>query len=179
MRAEGSHAECMNGHLLRLAGTSMFYSHGLNMHATACDLCTDLRLARHAWFTVDHTVVRSADAPADPRGGAEFVLYPPRVSAGIGEVQLRFDGQPVARVRLQMCGVDRRGVIVHVETKESHRRRRMATVLIACVLARGSRYQWSSVEVPNTLESRAFCASLATAHEVRLGEPHYCSHMGM
>jgi hypothetical protein len=38
-------------------------------------------------------------------------------------------------------------------------------------------YHWSTVLLRNTIEARAFCASLAAEHELHLGEPSYCSHM--
>jgi hypothetical protein len=45
----------------------------------------------------------------------------------------------------------------------------MATMLIACALARGPRYHWSTVPVVNSVQARAFCASLMTEHRLQLG----------
>lgn len=177
MRTVEPHAECLNGHRLDYAGVTHMFSHGLNTHATCCDLCAELHLDRHAWFAVDHTLVRRADEEVDPAVGIEFVIYPPEVPAGTGEIQLYFERKPVARVRLLMCRVERHGVLVHVEVKESYWRRRMASTLIACAVARGPRYHWSTVPVPNTAAVRAFCASMTTQRELHIGQPHYCSHM--
>lgn len=177
LRTAGPHAECLNGHRLDYAGVTGTFSHGLNMHATLCALCAELHLDRYGWFEVDHTRVRHVDDQAESRPGVEFVIYPPEVRAEVGEIRLLFERKHVARVRVQMCAVERRGVVVHVEVKPSHRRRRMASLLIACALARGHRYHWSTVTVSNTVEARAFCASLMAGHHLRLGEPHYCSHM--
>jgi hypothetical protein len=177
LRTTGPHTECLNGHRLDYAGVTHFFSHGLNMHATTCALCAELRLDRHAWFAVDHTLVHRADQGANPRVGIEFVMYPPRAPAGVGEIRLLVEQQPVGRVRVQMCRIERRGVIRQVEVKPPYRRRRIATMLVTCAVARGSRYTWSTVSGPNTVEARSFCASLLAEHRLQLGEPHYCSHM--
>jgi ribosomal protein S18 acetylase RimI-like enzyme len=167
----------LNGHRRDYAGVTGTFSHGLNMHATICALCAELHLDRYGWFEVDHTKVRRVDETVESRIGVEFVMFPPKVPAGVGEIRLLFERKHVARVRVQLCGVERRGVIVHVEVKPSYRRRRMATVLLACAMARGLRYHWSTVPVSNTVEARAFCAALMAGYDVQLGEPHFCSHM--
>ncbi len=86
LRSAGPHVECMNGHLLSIAGMTSSFSHSLNTHATYCVLCTEMRLDRHAWVSVDHTVVRREDEPENPRTGIEFVACPPQTPAGIGLV---------------------------------------------------------------------------------------------
>jgi hypothetical protein len=177
LRTAGPHAQCLNGHRLDLAGVTQFFSHALNMHATQCNLCAELKLDRRAWFEVDHREVRGADQVPRFRLGVEFVLYPPRARAGVGEIQVHFERQPVGRIRLQMCGVDRRAVVVRVEVKPSHRRRRLATLLVTCALTRGADYDWSTVAVPDVPEVRSFVASVMTGRSLRLGEPSYCSHM--
>jgi len=64
-----------------------------------------------------------------------------------------------------MRRVDRRGVIAHVEVAPAYRRRRMATILTACAVSRGPRFQWSTVPVVNTLKARTFCVLRRSAPE--------------
>jgi ribosomal protein S18 acetylase RimI-like enzyme len=179
LRTNEPHEVCLHGHRLEYAGAIWSFNQHLGLDTTACALCSELHLDRRAWLVVDHTRVRRADEPVASTVGAEFVLFPPRSAAGIGEIRLVFDRVEVARVRLQMCHVDRRGVIAHVEVAPAYHRRRMATILIACAMSRGPRFQWSTVPVVNTLEARAFCASLMTGRQLQLGEPQYCSHMAL
>jgi hypothetical protein len=115
LRTNETHAECLNRHQLDYAGAMQIYSRHLDMDAVACALCTELHLDRRGWLLVDHTRVRRVDEGVEPVADVEFVLYPPRERAGIGEIRLWFERAPVAHVRLQMCRVDRRGVVAHVE----------------------------------------------------------------
>ncbi|WP_329072638.1 GNAT family N-acetyltransferase [Amycolatopsis sp. NBC_01480] len=177
-RAPGPHARCLNGHSLDLAGQTLPYYHVLDLDATLCNLCIELRLDRPGWFPLDHTAVRRVDVPRKyHRPIVELVAHPPDQPAGVGYIALQISERSVADIDVQMCGIDRRGVIEQIRVDDTYRRRRIGTLLVAAVLARGPGFQWSTTKVDNSVSARAFWASQQSARSLSLGRPDYCPHM--
>lgn len=175
-RPAGQHKRCLNGHDLALARVSHGWDHSVYVPITTCELCFALRLPRATWYEVNLQFVHEAPATA-----ASLVLAarPPRVLGGVGQIVLLLHGQPVGDLDVQMCQVDRRGVIeqVRVDPSPSYRRRGFGTVLLAAALSRGRGFRWSTTAIEDSLAARAFWASQHLPDAMTLGDPRRCTHM--
>jgi GNAT superfamily N-acetyltransferase len=178
-RSKREHARCLNRHDLRVAGCSSGVHRGLRLSTHTCELCWSLGLARSTWFTVDqHEVTLPNQITARGRDRpVVLVARPPAVRAGVGRIELRIRGVVFGWVDVQLCGIERRGVLVRVEVIEQQRRRGVGSVLIDAAFARGPGYTWSMRPLLDTAEVRAFWASLDLPEPVQPGKPFYCSHM--
>lgn len=178
-RSARSHARCLDGrHDMRIARANTGYYRTFGLHVTTCLECEPTR--RNAWLTVDHRPRDWSGSLGEMHAGDPVQLVPrrPAVAGGVGRIDLQVRGDLWGYVRLQLCGVDRRAVLVRVAVAEAQRRRGVATLLVDAALAHGPGYDWSTVEVDTENDVfRAFRASLDLAEPVTIGTPHYCSHM--
>lgn len=97
---------------------------------------------------------------------------------GLGRIDLQAAGKLWGYVKLQLCGIDRRAVLVHVAVVETERRRGLATLLLDAALASAPGYDWSTADFDaDDPVLRSFRATLDLAEPVTVGSPNYCSHM--
>ncbi|MET7990540.1 GNAT family N-acetyltransferase [Amycolatopsis sp. NPDC005232] len=179
-RSARDHARCLNGHLREIAGSNSGYHHALRLSTWTCLLCARFRLPRQTWLEVEHKPCDVAGAAADMRAGFPVQVVPrrPAVRGGVGRIELHIRGEVFGYVGVQLCGIDRRGVLVHVAAAERHRRRGIGGLMVDAALARGPGYTWSTAPFDlDDVELKAFRSTLDLPEPVQVGEPFYCSHM--
>ncbi|WP_409186473.1 GNAT family N-acetyltransferase [Amycolatopsis sp. VS8301801F10] len=169
------HECCLNGHRLDIAGRNASFNPNLWEHHHSCNVCSDLHLPRTSWLEVDLTLAH--EQVGNGRSRLRLVARPPSTAAGVGQIALEVRGEPVGDVDVQLCAVDRLGVIEQVRVDEDCRRRGVGSLLVAAALSRGPGYGWSTTVLDRTPRARAFWAALRTDVPIRLGEPQYCGHM--
>lgn len=141
-----------------------------------CRACFDRGdRARSEWCLIDpHRQVTSEQA--DPLG-VQIVVIPPLVWAGTGRIEVRFDGRVVTDLDVTLCGGEcQRGVIEHVRTDQSYRRRGFGWTAVAAALTRGPGYAWSTTTVTDP-GAGAFWTAIGFAEAHTLGQPEHCAHM--
>ena len=178
-RSARAHARCLNGHLQDVAGGGRSHHRRLRLETLTCELCWSLRLPRSRWFVVEHATLTLPRQVAAHRRDQPVTLAarPPAVCAGVGRIELRIHGEVFGWVDVQLCGIERRGVLVNVTVADQHRRRGIGGVLLDVALARGPGYTWSTYKLGDGVDVRAFWASLDLGEPVQAGEPFYCSHV--
>lgn len=181
VRSMREHVWCLDRkHRLAFAGASSGYHHTLRLSTQLCNRCWTRRRPRHTWLLVDHRTpltVEQADQPEDRRAQILVVARRPAVRAGVGQLEIRLRDAAVAVADVQLCGVDHRGVVRHIEVDPAHRQRGFGTLLLDAIQARGPSYHWSTVKLAEAEESQDFWAHQDPGEPLQLGEPHYCTHM--
>ncbi len=181
VRSDRKHAWCLNRkHRPALAGVNCGFHHALHLSTESCNRCWSLRLPRHTWLVVDHRLAISpeqADQLDDRSAKLVIVARRPGFPAGIGRLEVWLRGTVVAVADLQLCGVDHRGVVRHVQVEPVYRRRGFGTLLVDAAQARGPGYHWSTTKFDQTEEALDFWAYQDPAEPLYLGERHYCTHM--
>ncbi|HEY2041654.1 MAG TPA: GNAT family N-acetyltransferase [Jatrophihabitans sp.] len=178
-RSGRTHTRCLNGHVCDVAGSSNGYDHTMRLATSTCELCRTLRLPRDSWFVIDHrpeqhpgVLALRADNPV------QLTPRAPRVRGGVGRIELSVRGTVWAYVDVQLCGIERRGVLVYLAVDGPHRRRGLGRVLLDAALARGPGYTWSTVKFDeDDVTLRAFRATAELPESVQVREPFFCSHM--
>jgi GNAT superfamily N-acetyltransferase len=178
-RSGRAHTRCLNGHLREVAGSNNGYDHTMRLATSTCELCSTLRLPRASWFVIDHqpeqhprVLALRADNPV------QLTPRAPRGRAGVGRIELSIRGTVWAYADMQLCGIERRGVLVHLAVDVPHRRRGLGRVLLDAALARGPGYTWSTVKFnEDDVTLRAFRATAELPESVQMREPFFCSHM--
>jgi hypothetical protein len=163
---------CPRGHVLSIGGVTTSYNHIYSTRDITCLVCHKLNPKTASWALIDPTRQVTPDAV---RGtGLELVAIPPPIRAGIGRIELRLDGDVLGDIDLTLCSVDQRGVIEHVRVDRGrYRRHGYSRLLVAAARARGPNYTWTTTNVEDTVEARAFWATVGWPG---VGEPKYCSH---
>lgn len=165
---------CLRGHDLTIARLTNSYHQRYQLDEITCDVCSALHDERRSWCLVDPA--RQHPAEDAPRRGLVLVRIPPTVRGGVGQMQLRIDGQAHADLDLAVCRPCRRAVLEQVRVDEGRRRRGYGWVLVAAALtlAPPSDYEWSTTRVTGTI-ARAFWARVPFPGT--LGTPSYCTDM--
>jgi GNAT superfamily N-acetyltransferase len=181
VRSRRDHLWCLNRkHRLVLAGSNGGYHHALHLSTRSCNRCWSRRQSRCRWLVVDHRTpmpVEQADQ-SDPRRSEILVTARrPAVRAGVGQLEIRLRNAVIAVADVQLCGVDHRGVVRHIQVDPAHRRRGFGTLLLDAALARGPGYHWSTTRLDQSDDAQDFWAYQDPAEPLHLGEPHYCTHM--
>ncbi|WP_326567407.1 GNAT family N-acetyltransferase [Amycolatopsis rhabdoformis] len=156
------------------------HHHALRLSTCTCLLCSRFRMPRQSWFEVEH---KPLDVPG--KTAAMYASFPvrlvarrPPVRGGVGRIELSIRDVVVGYVAVQLCGVDLRGVLVHVAVADGFRRRGIGGLMLDAAFARGVGYAWSTAPGRfDDVEVKAFRASLDLPVPVQVGEPFYCSHM--
>ncbi|MFI5584555.1 GNAT family N-acetyltransferase [Amycolatopsis sp. NPDC051758] len=181
VRSARDHVWCLDRkHRRVLAGVNCGTHRTLGLFTETCNRCWIRRRPRHTWLVIDHRVpmpVDQADQPDDRRDGIVVVARRPVERAGVGRLEIRLRGEIVAAADLQLCGIDHRGVVRHVQVEPAHRQRGFGTLLLDAALARGPGYHWSTTGIGRTEEARDFWAYQDPAEPLHLEQPHYCTHM--
>ncbi|MEV6832868.1 GNAT family N-acetyltransferase [Amycolatopsis sp. NPDC051102] len=181
VRSQREHVWCLNRkHRMALANGGSGHHHGLGLAKQVCARCWTRRQPRAVWLVIDHRSpmpAEQADQPDDRRAKILVVARRPAVRAGVGRLEVRVRGAVVAVADVQLCGVDHRGVVRHIQVYPTHRRRGFGTLLLDAAQARGPGYHWSTVQLAQTDDAQDFWAYQDSAEPLHLGEPHYCTHM--
>ncbi|MFC5686305.1 GNAT family N-acetyltransferase [Amycolatopsis mediterranei] len=181
VRSQRDHVWCLNRkHRWALANGGSGYHHALRLSTQVCARCWARRQPRARWLVVDHRTPIPADQvdQSDDRGARILVVgRRPAVRAGVGRLEVRVRGIVVAVTDVQLCGVDHRGVVCHIEVDPAFRRRGFGTLLLDAAQARGPGYHWSTVRLDQSEDSQDFWTYQDPAEPLHLGEPHYCTHM--
>ena len=168
---------CLRNHDLTIAGAGNTYHHLYGVDAMTCNVCYALRDPLASWCLVDPAVQYSAATA--PRTGFALVRIPPDVPrGGVGQLQLRIEGDTLADLDLAVCGPCRRAVLEQVRVDEGHRRFGYGRVLVAAALdlAPPSDYRWSTTRINHDdVIARAFWSGITWPGT--LGEPDYCTDM--
>jgi GNAT superfamily N-acetyltransferase len=166
---------CLRGHDLRVAGFTTGWSPGLRLPRQTCEVCWALQDERASWCLVDPAEQHQADTA--PAYGLALVRIPPAVPrGGVGQLQLRVDGQVRGDVDVAVCGPCRRAVLEQVRVDPGSRRRGYGRVLVAAALALAPSCTWSTTAVDQA--DPVACAFWATIDwPGQLGTPAYCSDM--
>ncbi|MFI5611324.1 GNAT family N-acetyltransferase [Amycolatopsis sp. NPDC051903] len=170
----------MNGHLREIAGSNMGHHHALRLAKCTCVLCSRFRMPRATWLVVAHEPRELTGGAAEMHARFPVQVTPrrPAERAGVGRIELVIRGEVFGYVAVQLCGIDRRGVLVQVAVAPAHRRRGIGGLMVDTALARGVGYTWSTVAFDlDDVELKGFRASLDLPEPVQVGEPFYCSHM--
>lgn len=175
VRPARHHERCLNGHLLALAGSNLSFDPGLWTHRQYCNLCSELRLPRGCWLDIDLAFIHEQPGNGEVRLG--LTPRPPATPAGVGQIAFELRGVVLADIDVQLCAVDRCGVIEQVRVDEDCRRLGVGTLLVAAALSRGRGFRWSTTAVEDTARARAFWAALRTDVPLQIGDPAYCGHM--
>ena len=170
-------SRCPRSHDLAVAGALRTFHHLYGVDEITCNVCYALRDPLATWCPVDPAVqYAEADAPQDRFA---IVRIPPTVPrGGIGQLQLRIDGDMLGDLRLAVCGPCRRAVLECVRVDEQHRRFGFGRVLVAAALALAppSEYRWSRTHVDRAdIVAQAFWSSVDWPGQV--GEPERCTDM--
>ncbi len=181
VRSQRAHVWCLNRkHRMTLANGGSGYHHGLRLSKQLCVRCWARHQPRARWLVVDHATpipVEQADQ-ADDRGARILVVSRrPAVRAGVGRLEVRVRGDVVAVADVQLCGVDHRGVVRHIQVDPAHRRRGFGTLLLDAAQARGPGFHWSTIRLDQSEDAQDFWAYQDPEEPLHLGEPHYCTHM--
>lgn len=181
VRSQRDHVWCMNRkHRWALANGGSGYHHALRLSTRVCARCWARRWPRDRWLVVDHRVPTPAeqvDQLDDRRAKILVIARRPAVRGGVGRLEVRVREAVVATADVQLCGVDHRGVIRHVEVDRAYRRRGFGTLVLDAAQARGPGYHWSTVRLDLSEDAQDFWAYQDPAEPLHFGEPHYCTHM--
>lgn len=166
---------CLRGHDLVIAGAGSGYHHRYNLTEITCRVCFSLRDPLASWCLVNPA--HQHPLATAPHTGLVLVRIPPTTRGGTGQLQLRIDGTPHADIDLTLCAPCKRGVVEHVRTDPSHRRRGYGRVLVAAALclAPPTTYRWSTTKISEDSIARAFWAGINWPSD--LGHPNYCTDM--
>lgn len=149
VRSQRDHVWCLNRkHRMALANGGSGYHHALRLSTQVCARCWTRRQPRARWLIVDHRMpmpAEQADQPDDRRAQILVVARRPAVRAGVGRLEVRMRSAVVAVADVQLCGVDHRGVVRHIQVDPAHWRRGFGTLLLEAAQARGPGYHWSTV----------------------------------
>ncbi len=117
----GRPTRCLRNHDLTIAGAGSTYHHLYDTTEMTCTVCYALHDPLASWCLVDATRQYSqADAPRD---GLAIVRISPSVPrGGVGQLQLRIEGDAVGDLDLAVCSPCKRAVLEQVRVDESHRR---------------------------------------------------------
>ncbi|MEV6621027.1 GNAT family N-acetyltransferase [Amycolatopsis sp. NPDC051106] len=181
VRSRREHVWCLNRkHRLDLAGSNGGYHHAMHLSTRSCTRCWSRRQPRCTWLVVDHRSpmpAELADQPDDRRSEILVAARRPAVRAGVGQLEIRLRDAVIAVADVQLCGVDRRGIVRHVQVDPAHRQRGFGTLLLDAALARGPGYHWSTTTFDQSEDAQDFWAYQDPAEALHLGQPHYCTHM--
>ena len=166
---------CLRGHYLSISGAGNSWSHFYDLPDVTCRVCAALGDPAATWCLIDPA--RQFASPSAPERGLVLAVIPPVGRGEAGRIELRLNGQTAGEVRLAACGPCRRAVITWVGVEVTCRRLGYGHVLVAGALARApaTRYRWSTTALPDTVEARAFWASIGFPGDV--GKPDFCSDM--
>jgi hypothetical protein len=107
--------------LYGVVGTQTGWAPGLVLATQTCAACWALRDERATWCLVDSAVQHQADTA--PAYGLALVRIPPtQPRGGVGQLQLRVDGEVRGDVDLAVCGPCQRAVLEQVRVDPNHRR---------------------------------------------------------
>ncbi|MET8848016.1 GNAT family N-acetyltransferase [Amycolatopsis sp. NPDC004625] len=165
---------------MTLANGGSGYHHAYLLSTQVCVLCWARRRPRARWLVVDHRTpmpAERADQPEDRRAQILVVARRPTTRAGVGQLEIRLHDVVIASADLQLCGVDARGIVRHVQVDPAHRQRGFGTLLLDAAIARGPGYHWSTTSLNQSEDAQDFWAYQDPAEPLHLGEPHYCTHM--
>ena len=173
----GRPTRCLRNHDLTIAGAGSTYHHLYDTTEMTCTVCYALRDPLASWCLVDATRQYSqADAPRD---GLAIVRISPSVPrGGVGQLQLRIEGDAVGDLDLAVCSPCKRAVLDQVRVDESRRRFGYGRVLVAAALALAPPpvYSWSTTNVRHDdVIARAFWSGINWPGT--LGKPARCTDM--
>jgi len=153
---------CLRGHDLSIAGAGASYHHLYGVTELTCNVCDVLRDPLASWCLVDPAVQHTAATA--PRDGLALVRIPPTVPrGGVGQLQLRIEGDALGDLDLAVCSPCRRAVLEQVRVDEGHRRMGYGRVLVAAALALAppAEYRWSTTKINrNDIIARAFWSGI-------------------
>lgn len=133
-----------------------------------CDSCG------YQWCLIDARQQAPISTANTTAIGLKLIAQPPPTTAGVGQIRLYLDQDIVSEVDVTLCGVCRRGLIEHVRTEPSQRRRGLARTTVTAALVRGPSYTWATTTVNDDPIARAFWANFP---RTAAGQPLWCEHM--
>lgn len=169
-------SRCLHGHDLQVAGSTLGWAPGIGLTTQTCSACWALRTDRATWCLVDpgrHHCVDDA-----PDFGFTIVRLPPATPrGGVGQLQVRVDGQAIGDTDIAVCTPCRRGVLEHIRVDHGHTHHGYGRVLVAAAAALAPDVSWSTTTINRDPVAIAFWAAVADDWPGSLGTPVYCSDM--
>jgi GNAT superfamily N-acetyltransferase len=188
---------CPRGHRVPESGT-FSWNTSLRLHELVCGACRADGHDDHAWAMVDPAYEQIEPDQATGAGFELVAVAPAGALVAGGRIELRLDGPAVGDASLFVCTADRFGMLELVRVAPGHRRRGYGRLLALAALSRcdwsieqprwvrgdlrgralaavrrGAGYVWTTAQVPDTDEARAFARALPVS---AAGGPQYCNH---